>query len=117
MIEFKESDDADEVKEADEANEVDKANEVDVANKIDADEANDSNEVNKAKSNEVGVSVELPLLLPFSLTKYCAIFAEVKGSFERYNNQLGGLKEGCLSPCSLMIPFVRGIRESIFKNI
>ena len=75
-------------------------------------ESNNTNEVDK-----VGVTIETPLLLTFSLTKYPAIFAEVKGSFGVNNNQLGGLKGGCLSPCSLMIRFVCGVRESIFKNI
>jgi hypothetical protein len=75
-----------------------------------------ANEVNETKSNEVDVSVELPLLIPFSLTKYSAIFAEVKGSFEIDNNQLEGFAEGCLSPCSLMIRFVC-TSESVFKNL
>jgi hypothetical protein len=47
--------------------------------------------VNKAKSNKVGMSIKLLLLLPFSLTKYSAIFAEVIGCFGIFNNQLGGL--------------------------
>jgi hypothetical protein len=66
--------------------------------------------------DEAGVSIEMPLFLPFSLTKYSAIFAEVKESFEIYNNQLGGMTGGCLSPCSLMIRFVCR-SESVFKNI
>jgi hypothetical protein len=124
---------ADEASVPNEASVVDKAD-ASVADKADArvadeaeladideseksDYANEVKEADEAESNEVGVSVELPLLLPFSLTKYSAIFAEVKGSFEIYNNQLGGLKGGCLSPCSLMIRFVCGIRDSIFKNI
>ena len=95
----------------------DKAELADINESKESDYANEVKEANEAESNEVGVSVELPLLLPFSLTKYSAIFAEVKGSFEIYNNQLGGLKGGCLSPCSLMIRFVCGVRDSIFKNI
>jgi hypothetical protein len=34
----------------------------------------------------------MPLLLPFSLTKYPAIFGEVKGSFGVNNNQLGNVE-------------------------
>jgi hypothetical protein len=62
------------------------------------------------------VLVELPLLLPFSLTKYTSIFAEVKGCFGINNNQLGHLKRDCLSTCSLMTQFVC-VSESIFKDI
>ncbi len=40
--------------------------------------------------DEAGVSIEMPLLFVFSLTKYSAIFAEVKGSFGMNNNQLMG---------------------------
>ena len=65
-IESDESDVADEVDEADKSDEADKADEVD----------------------EAGVSIEMPMLLPFSLTKYSAIFTEVKGSFGINNNQL-----------------------------
>jgi hypothetical protein len=62
------------------------ADEADEAGKTDeADEANEANEV-----DEAGVSIKMPLLLPFSLTKYSAIFAEVKGSFGVHNNQLLG---------------------------
>ncbi len=50
----------------------------------------------------------LTLFLPFSHTKHSTIFAEVKGFFGINNNQLGSLKGGCLSPCSLMIRFVFG---------
>ncbi len=58
----------------------------------------------------------MPMLLPFSLTKYTVIFAEVKRCFGINYNQLGGLKRGrCLSTCSLMIQFV--CIESILKNI
>ena len=65
-IESDESDVADEVDEADMSDGADEADEVD----------------------EAGVSIEMPLLLPFSLTKYSAIFTEVKGSFGINNNQL-----------------------------
>ena len=34
-------------------------------------------------------TLSLSLVLPFSLTKYSAIFSEVKESFEVNNNQLG----------------------------
>ena len=40
----------------------------------------------------------------------------VKESFEIYNNQLGGLTGGCLSPRSLMIQFYCR-SENVFKNI
>ncbi len=84
--------------------------------------ANDAILVNKAnvtikvEATKAGVSVELLLFAPFSLTKYTTIFVEVKGYFGIINNQIGGQKRGCLSPCCLMIQFVC-IRESIFKNI
>jgi hypothetical protein len=71
---------------------------------------------NKAEANKVVVFVQLPLLLPFFLTKYTTIFAEVKGCFGINFNQLGGLKRVCLSTCSLMIQFVC-VSESIFKDI
>ncbi len=87
------------------------------------------------EADKASVSIELPMLLPFlsicrsmfdngvaivlylpfSLTKYSAIFTEVKGDFKIINNQLGRLKRGCLSPYSLMIQFVC-ISESVFKN-
>ena len=94
---------------ADEANE---DNEAIATEDAKLDEADEANEIVEA----AGVSIELLLLLPFSLTKYSAIFAEVKESFEIYNNQLGGLTGGCLSPLSLMIRFVCR-SESVFKNI
>ena len=72
--------DSDDSNDADDANEVDNANEAN-----EADEADDANEV-----DEAGVSIEMPLLLPFSLIKYPATFAEVKGSFGVNNNQLLG---------------------------
>ncbi len=109
-----------------------KANAAAVADKVDLTiVANKVNEADKAS-----VSIELPMLLPFlsicrllfdngiaivlylpfSLTKYSAIFTEVKRGFKIINNQLGCLKRGCLSPYSLIIQFVC-ISESIFKNI
>jgi hypothetical protein len=42
--------------------------------------------------------IAIVLYLPFSLTKFSAIFTEVKEDFEIINNQLGRLKRGCLSP-------------------
>ena len=71
------SDDSDDANNADEVNDANEADE--------ADEADDADEV-----DEAGVSIKMPLLLPFSLTKYPAIFAEVKGSFGVNNNQLLG---------------------------
>ena len=64
--------------ESDESNVADK---IDEANK--SDKADEADEVDKT-----GVSIEILLLLPFSLTKYSAIFTEVKGSFGINNNQL-----------------------------
>ena len=90
---------------ADEA-EIDKTDEADLTNDADAiDEvgaADDSIMIDKVM---LGL---LTLFVPFSLTKHSAIFAEVKGFFGINNNQLGSLKGGCLSPCSLMIRFVCG---------
>jgi hypothetical protein len=65
-IESDESDVADEVNEADKSDKADEADEVD----------------------ETDVFIKMPLLLPFSFTKYSAIFTEVKGSFGINNNQL-----------------------------
>ncbi len=110
----------------------DKANAAAASDKVDLTIVAD--EVKEA--NKASVSIELPMLLPFlsicrllfdngvaivlylpySLTKYSAIFTEVKGDFKIINNQLGHLKRGCLSPCSPMIQFVC-VSESIFKNI
>ena len=61
---------------------------------VDADEVDGvSNEMPLLlKVDEASVSIVLLLLLPFSLTKYSAIFAEVKESFEIYNNQLGAVE-------------------------
>ncbi len=56
------------------------------------------------------------LYLVFSLTKYSATITEVKGDFEKINNQLGHLKRVCLSPYSFMIQFVC-VSESVDKNI
>jgi len=42
------------------------------------------------EADKAGVSIEMPLLFPFSLTKYFVIFAEVKESFGVNNNQLLG---------------------------
>ena len=87
--------DLDEIVEVDEANEVDEAdevNEVDEVNKaivIATDEADEAIEANKATETKILDEVnKMPMLLPFSLTKYPAIFAEVKGSFGVNNNQL-----------------------------
>ena len=57
--------------------------------------SDEADEVDVGEANEVdeaGVSIETPLLLPFSLTKYSAIFSEVKGSFGVNNNQLLGFE-------------------------
>ena len=60
---------------------------------VDADEAIESDESDEADEvDEVVVSIEMPLLFPFSLTKYSAIFSEVKGSFEVNNNQILGFE-------------------------
>jgi hypothetical protein len=53
---------------------------------VEVDEVNKAAEVankvnNKPVANDTGVSIKTPLLLPFSLTKYSTIFAEVKESF------------------------------------
>ncbi len=65
-----------------ESDESDVADEVDKADK--SDKADEADEVDEAGV----VSIEMPLLLPFSLTKYSAIFTEVKESFGINNNQL-----------------------------
>ena len=90
---------------ADEA-EIDKADEADLT-----DDADAINEVGAADDSIMIDKVMLGLLtlfVPFSLTKHSAIFAEVKGFFGININQLGSLKRGCLSPCSLVIRFVCG---------
>ncbi len=70
------------------ADEVDKADEAD-----EVDEANEADKVNEPTAlDEAVVSIEMPLLLPFSLTKYSAIFLGVKGSFEVNNNQILGFE-------------------------
>ncbi len=102
-----EANNADEAYEADDADKVIAADATDEAVKTDEFRAADKADVNnQADANKVGVSVKLPLFFPFSLTKYPAIFAEVKGCFGINNNQLGSLIGGCLIPCSLMIRFV-----------
>ena len=95
--------------EADEANEIVEAAEADDSDEvIKSDESDDADEVDEADKvdktgvsigmplllevDEAGVSIEMPLLFPFSLTKYSAIFAEVKGSFGVNNNQLLGFE-------------------------
>ena len=72
----------DEIGAAIESDESDVADEVDEADK--SDKADEADEVEEAGV----VSIEMPLLLPFSFTKYSAIFTEVKGSFGINNNQL-----------------------------
>ncbi len=85
----------DETKAANVTNRVDNAVE---AAKVDpsivAIKANQINEIVAAGDFIVIKEVVLGLLtmfLPFSLTKYTAIFMEVKGCFGIFNNQLGGL--------------------------
>ncbi len=73
--------DADEAIESDESDEADEVDEVVV-----------SIEMPLLEVDEAGVSIDMPLLLPFSLTKYSAIFSEVKGSFEVNNNQILGFE-------------------------
>ena len=81
---------ADNSDKADDADEVNEAIALDKA--VEANKADKSNEVNKAvaanEADEAYEAIEMPMLLPFSLTKYPAIFAEVKGSFGVNNNQL-----------------------------
>ncbi len=56
---------------------------------IATDEADKAIEANKATETKILDEVsKMPMLLPFSLTKYPAILAEVKGSFGVNNNQL-----------------------------
>ncbi len=56
---------------------------------IATDEADEAIEANKATETKILDEVnKMPMLLPFFLTKYPAIFAEVKGSFGVNNNQL-----------------------------
>ncbi len=62
---------------ADDAHKADKAAKAKEVNK--ANWVNKTDEANKASANEVGESIASLLLLPFSLTKYTAIFAKVKG--------------------------------------
>ncbi len=90
---------ANEIVEAAEANNSDKADDADEVNEaialdkaVEADKADKADEPNKAvAANEVdkaNEAIEMPMLLPCSLIKYPAIFAEVKGSFGVNNNQL-----------------------------
>ena len=65
-----------------EADLTDDASKVDKADKV----------ANKAVANDAGVSIKTPLLLPFSLANYSAIFVEVKGYFEINKNQLLGFE-------------------------
>ena len=118
-----EADDANEAIDADEAK-ADKADavkaeasvtdeaEARVADEVDlTDDADAIDEVGTADDSIMIDKVVLGLLtlfVPFSLTKHSAIFAEVKGFFGININQLGSLKRGCLSPCSLVIRFVCG---------
>ncbi len=44
-----------------------------------------ANDTKADKVGDAGMTVEMPLLLPFSLTKHSAIFAEVKGCFGNIN--------------------------------
>jgi hypothetical protein len=111
-------------KEANETNDADEANMAIEANKskasgvVAADVADIvvlTIVVDKVKeANKASLSIELPLLLPFlsncrslfdngvpiviylpfSLTKYSAIFADVKEDFKIITNQLGRLKRG-----------------------
>jgi hypothetical protein len=46
---------------------------------------------NKDEANKAILFVKMLVLHPFSLTKCTTIFAEVKGCFGIFNNQLGGL--------------------------
>ena len=119
-----EADDANEAIDADEAK-ADKADAVkaeasvtDEAEARVADEVvltNDADAIDEVGTADDSIMIDKVVLglltlflLPFSLPKHSAIFAEVKGFFGINNNQLGSLKGGCLSPCSLMIRFVFG---------
>jgi hypothetical protein len=44
-----------------------------------------ANDTKADKVGDAGVTVETPLLLPFSLTKHSTIFAEVKGCYGNIN--------------------------------
>ncbi len=58
------------------------ADEVDASVLVDNVQAANVNKTDKAnEANDAGVFIKTPLLLPFSLTKHSAIFAEVKGCF------------------------------------
>ncbi len=94
-----EVDKANEIPKAAEANNSDEADDSDEVNEaialdkaLEADKANEANEVNKAvaadEADKANEAIEMSMFLPFSLTKYPAIFAEAKGSFGVNNNQL-----------------------------
>ena len=87
IVEAAEADNSDKANDANEVNEaiaLDKAVETGKADK--ADRVNKTVAANEA--NEANEAIEMPMLLPFSLTKYPAIFTEVKESFGVNNNQL-----------------------------
>ena len=64
--------------------------EANVVDETKANEAGLTNVTNKANYvDKAGVFIKMPLLLLFSLTKFSAIFAEVKEFFGINNNQLG----------------------------
>jgi hypothetical protein len=82
------------------ANDADKAIVADAANKANiAKEVYDANKADKAEANEANKASMLPchdiivicvdMLSPFSLTKYSASLAEMKGCFGINDNQLG----------------------------
>ncbi len=83
-----EADEDEEVDESDDADDVDEANQADKADEV--NKTGVSIEMPLLEVDEAEMSIEMPLLFPFSLTKYSAIFAEVKGSFGINNNQLLG---------------------------
>jgi hypothetical protein len=118
-----EADEADMAIEANWAHEFDKLNEANkavaavasnVANAVDeANLADKARVTNKAEANEVIVFVKSPVLHPFSHTKCTAIFAEVKGCFGIFNNQLGGLTCWIILLCSLR----NQEKTSVAKNV
>ncbi len=118
-----EADEADMAIEANWAYEFDKLNKAnkavaavasDVANAVDeANLANKARVTDMAEANEVIVFVKFPVLHSFSLPKCSAIFAEVKGCFSIFNNQLGGLTCWIVSLCSLR----NQEKTSVAKNV
>ncbi len=118
-----EANEADMAIEADWAYEFDKLNKAnkavatvasDVADAVDeANLANKARVTDKAEANTVIVFVKSPVLHPFSLTKCTAFFAEVKGCFGIFNNQLGGLTCGIVLLCSLR----NQEKTSVVKNV